>query len=93
MASSDIEAVDRTFRALADGTRRRIWTILRDRPGSTTSELTAAFPLLSRWTVMKHLTVLRDAELVQPLPDGRSRRHYRIEPGLEVVRQWLQQDG
>lgn len=83
------EALDQAFRALADDTRRRIWTILGDRPGASTSELTSAFPSLTRWAVMKHLSVLRDAELVQTLPEGRSRRHYRIETGLDEARAWL----
>lgn len=83
-------ALDRAFRALADETRRHVWIILGEQPGASTSELTTAFPLLSRWAVMKHLSVLRDAGLVQTLPDGRARRHYRIETGMAGVRTWLE---
>ncbi len=83
------EALDRTFKALGDGTRRRIWTILGARPGASTSELTAAFPMLSRWAVLKHLAVLREAELMQTLPQGRQRHHYRSDHALDAIRQWL----
>jgi DNA-binding transcriptional ArsR family regulator len=83
------EALDRTFGALSDATRRRIWRILGEHPGASTSELSAAFPLLSRWAVMKHLRALREADLVQTLPEGRSRRHYRVDSGLDEARAWL----
>jgi DNA-binding transcriptional ArsR family regulator len=76
------EALDRTFKALSDQTRRRIWFLLGERPGASTSDLTSAFPLLSRWAVMKHLDVLRQAELVQTMPEGRQRHHFRAERGL-----------
>jgi DNA-binding transcriptional ArsR family regulator len=89
MEQSDREALDRAFAALSDATRRRIWTILGEHPGASTSELTAAFPLLSRWAVMKHLRTLRQADLVQTLPEGRSRRHYRVDTGLDEARAWL----
>ncbi len=86
------EATDRIFRALGDGTRRRIWLLLGRTPGASTSDLTAAIPRLSRWAVMKHLGVMRDADLVQTLHQGRRRRHYRNERSLAVVRDWLGTD-
>ena len=89
MEASPNERVDRIFRALGDETRRRIWLLLGPRPGASTSDLTAAFPRLSRWAVMKHLRVLREAELLQTLPQGRQRRHYRVERSLDVIRAWL----
>lgn len=93
MEPTEIERLDRTFRALGDETRRQIWSLLGRRPGASTAELTAAFPLLSRWAVMKHIGVLRDAELLQTLPEGRQRRHYRSDPGLDAVRAWLSASG
>lgn len=85
--------LDSVFHALADETRRRILALLGERPGSSTTELTAAFPQLSRWAVMKHLTVLRDAELIQTLPEGRRRRHYRSRTRLDVAVEWLATQG
>ena len=93
MATPQAQLLDRRFRALADDTRRRIWALLGERPGSTTAELTGAFPHLSRWAVMKHLGVLREADLVQTLPRGRQRCHYRVERGLDDVRAWLLANG
>ena len=87
------DVLDRTFRALGDETRRRIWRLLGERPGASTTDLTAAFPRLSRWAVMKHLGVLREADLVQTLPQGRQRHHYRVERSLELVRAWLDEAG
>src|SRR5438045_3885704 len=55
-------SVNRTFRALADETRRRILRLLRDGP-LTSGEIAARFD--SSWpTVSRHLAVLRDAGLV-----------------------------
>jgi DNA-binding transcriptional ArsR family regulator len=81
--------LDVTFRALADATRRRMYAGLGRQPGLTTTELVAMTPGLSRWGVMKHLAVLRDAGLVQTFPEGRRRRHYRDPNALRALSDWL----
>lgn len=54
--------MDKTFRALADPTRRQILRLLRDGPRGS-GEIAKAFP--STWaTVSRHLAVLREAGLV-----------------------------
>jgi len=54
--------MDKTFRALADPTRRQILRLLRDGPRGS-GEIAEAFP--STWaTVSRHLSVLREAGLV-----------------------------
>jgi ArsR family transcriptional regulator len=54
--------MDKTFRALADPTRRQILRLLRDGPLGS-GEIADAFP--SAWaTVSRHLAVLREAGLV-----------------------------
>lgn len=54
--------MDKTFRALADPTRRQILRLLRDGPRGS-GEIADAFP--STWaTVSRHLAVLREAGLV-----------------------------
>ena len=63
--------LDRIWKALADETRRGILDCLRDGP-KTTTQLVARFPALSRFGVMKHLRVLRDAGLVLSREEGRS---------------------
>jgi DNA-binding transcriptional ArsR family regulator len=64
--------LDNVFKALADPTRRQILDLLRDGP-RTTGEITSTFPELSRFGVMKHLDVLKEANLVLARADGRRR--------------------
>ena len=66
--NDDLDAV---WKALADPTRRTILDLLRRRP-QTTNEIVARIPSLSRFGVMKHLAVLREANLVQTRDEGRS---------------------
>ena len=55
--------LDQIWKALADPTRRTILDFLRAGPRKTT-EIVDQFPDLSRFAVMKHLDVLRQAALV-----------------------------
>ena len=63
--------------------------LLADRP-RTTGELSAAFPKLSRFAVMKHLAVLEKAGLLVVTRDGR-RRWNAINPVplRDVLRRWM----
>jgi DNA-binding transcriptional ArsR family regulator len=63
--------LDWIWKALADETRRSILDCLRDGPKKTT-EIVERFPELSRFGVMKHLQVLRDAGLVVTREEGRT---------------------
>lgn len=60
---------DAIWKALADKTRRRILKLLRERPLPTT-EIVRAIPHLSRFGVMKHISVLREAGLIKVRKDG-----------------------
>lgn len=65
--------IDRTFKALADPTRRRILALLRegDLPAG---EIAAQFPIA--WaSVSHHLTVLREAGLVVATREGQFIRY------------------
>jgi DNA-binding transcriptional ArsR family regulator len=64
--------LDQTWKALADETRRAILDFLRTGPRKTT-EIVEQFPRLSRFAVMKHLDVLRQAALVLTREEGRQR--------------------
>ena len=66
------EDLDPIWKALADETRRTILDFLRAGPKTTTS-VVEQFPDLSRFAVMKHLDVLRQAALVLTREDGRQR--------------------
>jgi DNA-binding transcriptional ArsR family regulator len=63
--------LDMIWKALADETRRSILDCLRDGPKKTT-EIVERFPELTRFGVMKHLQVLRDAGLVLTREEGRT---------------------
>lgn len=62
--------LDPVWKALSDPTRRAILDLLRKGP-RTTSEIVAEFPALTRFGVMKHVSVLREAGLVTTRQDGR----------------------
>jgi DNA-binding transcriptional ArsR family regulator len=80
-------ALDLTFQALADATRRSILMQLSLGPTSV-SQL--ARPLsMSLPAVMQHLAVLEESGLVRSQKSGRVRT-CRIEPqGLSLAEQWI----
>jgi ArsR family transcriptional regulator, arsenate/arsenite/antimonite-responsive transcriptional repressor len=63
-------SMDRTMRALADPTRREILRVLRD-GDLAAGDIAALFPMTAA-SVSHHLSVLKDAGLVQATRDGRS---------------------
>jgi DNA-binding transcriptional ArsR family regulator len=82
-------ALDRTFQALADSTRRAILAELTRGPSSVSK---LAGPLaMSLPAVMQHLAVLEDSGLVRSVKAGRVRT-CRIEPkALSLAEQWISQ--
>jgi DNA-binding transcriptional ArsR family regulator len=83
------ERLDRTFRALADPTRRAILAQLERRDGGTISELAEPFSILLP-AVMKHLDVLAKAGLVTRSKSGRTVTvRLRAQPMREAM-DWLQ---
>ena len=64
IAAGIADQLDPVWKALSDPTRRAILDLLRDGPRKTT-EIVESFPHLTRFGVMKHLDVLREAQLVQ----------------------------
>ena len=84
--STDDDAV---WKALADATRRRVLDTLKDGP-KTTSEIVEQFPELSRFGVMKHLDVLREANLVNTRSEGRKRvNSLNAAPLRQIVERWV----
>jgi len=62
--------MDKTFKALADPTRRQILALLRDRDWMA-GEIASEFPMA--WaSVSHHLSVLKDAGLVRAERNGRN---------------------
>lgn len=75
------DALGRAFAALADGTRRGVVELLRQRPhraGELAGELEVSAPALTR-----HLRVLRDSGLVEEVGDDDDGRVsiYRLRQG------------
>ena len=80
---------DRIFRALSASTRRSILDLLKDDP-QTTGALCAQFPDLDRCTVMQHLKVLEEAELVIAQRKGRERwNHLNPLPIKHIHDRWI----
>src|ERR1700675_2779175 len=70
MVKYNDQALDRTFAALADPTRRALLSRLGRRDGVSVSELAKPFAI-SLPAVMKHLDVLSDAGLIAREKTGR----------------------
>lgn len=80
---------DRVFKALAHPVRRQILDNLRDQP-LTTGTLCTHFEELDRCTVMQHLRVLEEAELVIPQRKGRERwNHLNPVPIHDIHERWI----
>lgn len=83
------EKMEKIFKALAAEIRRSILDMLKDRP-QTTGALCARFPTLDRCTVMQHLKVLEDAELVIVQRKGRERwNHLNPLPIKHIHDRWI----
>ena len=81
--------LDPVWKALSDPTRRGILDLLRTGP-CTTTEIVARFPGLTRFGVMKHLAVLRDAGLVQDRWEGRRRiNSLNVVPLRLIYERWV----
>jgi len=85
----DQDQLDPVWKALSDPTRRAILDLLRERP-RTTTELVEAFPHITRFGVMKHLDVLREAQLVQTRENGRQRvNSLNAIPIRQIYERWV----
>ena len=88
---TDRADADHVWKALADPTRRSILDLLRDGPRQTT-EIVEQFPHLSRFGVMKHMDVLREAGLIQTRSEGRRRiNSLNAAPLRQSVERWISQ--
>ena len=89
MVKYQASAIDRTFSALADPTRRELLLRLKEEPGLSVSEL--ARPLsLKLPGLMKHLDVLSDAALITRSKTGRT-VSVHLSPGpMREAMAWLE---
>src|SRR5947209_534070 len=83
---NDLDAV---WKALSDPTRRAILDLLRKGPQRTT-EIVESFPQLTRFGVMKHIDVLRDAGLIITREEGRQRvNSLNAVPIRQIYERWV----
>jgi len=84
-----VDKLDPVWKALSDPTRRAILDLLRDQPRRTT-EIVESFPHLTRFGVMKHLDVLREAQLVHTREEGRQRMNsLNVVPIRQIYERWV----
>jgi len=88
--SKDLPASDdAVWKALADPTRRAILDLLRKGP-KTTTVIVQTFPHLTRFGVMKHVEVLRQAGLINTREDGRQRiNSLNAVPIRKIYERWV----
>jgi DNA-binding transcriptional ArsR family regulator len=82
--------VDLVFRALADPNRRHLLDALHVDDGRTLAELCELLPSMTRFGVMKHLSVLEGANLVVAVREGRTKRHFlNPVPIQQIADRWI----
>ena len=82
---------DAVFKALANGKRRQMLDAIKDAP-LTTGALCERFGEMDRCTVMQHLKVLEEAELIVARREGRERwNHLNALPIQAIHDRWISQ--
>jgi DNA-binding transcriptional ArsR family regulator len=83
--------MDIVFKALADETRRTLLDRLHEKGGQTLGELYEPFEkAMSRQAVMKHLTILEEANLLAIVWSGREKRHYLNPVPIHAIQdRWI----
>src|SRR6266496_4063957 len=76
--------MDTVFKALADATRRSLLDELFKQDGQTLSALEQRLPM-TRFGVMKHLSVLEEAGLVTTKRRGREKLHFLNPVPIRLV--------
>lgn len=80
---------DRIFKALAHHRRRDLLDALKDKP-QTTGVLCERFRDIDRCTVMQHLKVLEDADLIIVRREGRERWNYLNAMPIKAIHdRWI----
>jgi DNA-binding transcriptional ArsR family regulator len=83
------DELDAVWKALSDPTRRAILDLLRS-GARTTTDIVESFPHLTRFGVMKHLDVLREARLVNTREEGRQRMNsLNAVPIRQIYERWV----
>jgi DNA-binding transcriptional ArsR family regulator len=88
MAMQRASALDLTFRALADGTRRSMIRSLAGGQARSAGELGQQFRS-AQPTISKHLKVLEEAGLVERAIEGRVHRFHLRQKPLSEAERWI----
>jgi DNA-binding transcriptional ArsR family regulator len=81
--------MDRVFKALADGSRRRLLDLLHADQGQTLGALAGRLDM-TRQAVSQHLAVLEAANLVATIRRGREKLHYlNPVPIHDIHARWI----
>jgi DNA-binding transcriptional ArsR family regulator len=88
MVKYQTQALDRTFAALADSTRRALLARLGEHDSVSVSDLARPFPV-SLPAIMKHLDVLSDAGLITRAKTGRTVACRLSAAPMERAMEWL----
>jgi DNA-binding transcriptional ArsR family regulator len=84
-----VENDDLVFKALADPTRRHLLDLLFERDGRTLTELVAEVEM-TRFGVMKHLSLLVAAGLVLTRRSGREKLHFLNPVPIRLIHdRWI----
>lgn len=80
---------DAVFRALADGSRRRLLDRLHRKNGQSLGELCRGLEM-TRQAVTKHLAILEAANLIACRREGREKLHFiNPVPINEIAERWI----
>ena len=82
------QALDKTFHALGDGTRRQILSMLAKTGACSANELCEPFQS-SQPTISKHLKVLEKAGLVHREVAGRTHRFELVTAAMDDANDWI----
>jgi DNA-binding transcriptional ArsR family regulator len=90
--ASDPDRAGAVFGALADPTRRALLAAIADQPAATATQLASELPI-SRQAVIKHLTALADAGLLDRERSGREVRYRMTPEPLSDAVSWIAEVG
>ncbi len=88
----EVDRAGAVFGALADPTRRAILVAIADQPEVTATELAAELPI-SRQAVLKHLSALADAGLLDRERSGREVLYRMTPEPLSDAVSWMAEVG
>lgn len=92
-SSTERPWLNRAFSALGDPLCREIIEMIVKNPGSTVNDVCTRYSA-SRFTIMRHINLLEDAELLTRVRDGKSKKLFIDQQNLSRISTgWLARMG